>query len=89
VIADNLSTHKTQAVRTFLGIFASVADLARRIRCYIRQYTKAARPIRWTYRNPAHRYFSQCGPLVGVELVHVPDLAERPPHVLHDLHLFE
>jgi hypothetical protein len=28
-------------------------------------------------------------PLVGVELVHVPDLAQRAPDVLHDPHLFE
>jgi len=90
VIADNLSTHKTQAVRTFLiahphvrihftptysswlnqvelwfakierdllarGIFTSVPDLARRIRTYIRHYNKDAKPIRWSYRNPAHR----------------------------------
>ena len=90
VIADNLSTHKTQAVRTFLlahphvhlhftptysswlnqvelwfakierdllarGIFTSVADLARKIRRYIRHYNKAPKPIRWSYRNPAHR----------------------------------
>jgi transposase len=90
VIADNLSTHKTQAVRTFLiehpnvrlqftppysswlnqvelwfskierdllarGIFTSVADLARKIRRYIRHYNKAPKPIRWAYRNPAHR----------------------------------
>ena len=90
VIADNLSTHKTQAVRTFLldhphvhlhftptysswlnqvelwfakierdllarGIFTSVADLARKIRRYIRHYNKAPKPIRWNYRNPAHR----------------------------------
>jgi transposase len=93
VIADNLSTHKTQAVRTFLlehpnvrihftptysswlnqvelwfakierdllarGIFTSVADLARRIRKYIRHYNKDAKPIRWNYRNPAHRISS-------------------------------
>src|SRR5678809_1434597 len=93
VIADNLSTHKTQAVRTFLlahphvqmhftptysswlnqvelwfakierdllarGIFTSVADLARKIRRYIRHYNKAAKPIRWSYRNPAHRISS-------------------------------
>jgi transposase len=93
VIADNLSTHKTQAVRTFLiqhptvrlhftptyaswlnqvelwfskierdllarGIFTSVADLARKIRRYIRHYNKAATPIRWAYRNPAHRISS-------------------------------
>ena len=90
VIADNLSTHKTQAVRTFLiehpnvrlhftptysswlnqvelwfskierdllarGIFTSVADLARKIRRYIRLYNKAPKPIRWAYRNPAYR----------------------------------
>ena len=93
VILDNLSTHKTQAVRTFLvqhpkvrlhftptysswlnqvelwfskierdvlarGIFTSVADLARRIRTYIRRYNRAAKPIRWSYRNPAHRISS-------------------------------
>ena len=90
VILDNLATHKTQAVRTFLvhhptvrlhftptyssslnqielwfsnierdllarGIFTSVTDLARRIRTYIRHYNKAAKPIRWSYRNVAHR----------------------------------
>ena len=90
VILDNLATHKTQAVRTFLvhhpkvrlhftptysswlnqielwfskierdllarGIFTSVTDLARRIRTYIRHYNKAAKPIRWSYRNIAHR----------------------------------
>jgi len=90
VIADNLSTHKTQAVRTFLlehpnvrlhftptysswlnqvelwfskierdllarGIFTSVADLARKIRRYIHRYNQARKPIRWAYRNPAHR----------------------------------
>ena len=90
VIADNLSTHKTQAVRTFLlehpnvhlhftptysswlnqvelwfakierdllarGIFTSIGDLARKIRRYIHRYNKAPKPIRWAYRNPAHR----------------------------------
>jgi len=93
VIADNLSTHKTQAVRTFLlanptvhlhftptysswlnqielwfakierdllarGVFTSVADLARKIRRYIRHYNKTAKPIRWSYRNPKHRISS-------------------------------
>ena len=28
-------------------------------------------------------------PLMGIELVHVPDLAEGPPHLLDDLHVFE
>jgi transposase len=93
VIADNLSTHKTQAVRSFLvehphvrihftptysswlnqvelwfskierdllarGIFTSVPDLARKIRRYIRRYNSAPKPIRWSYRNPAHRISS-------------------------------
>jgi transposase len=93
VIADNLSTHKTQAVRTFLldhphvhlyftptysswlnqvelwfakierdllarGISTSVADLARKIRRYIRHYNTTAKPVRWSYRNPAHRISS-------------------------------
>src|SRR4029078_13284381 len=93
VIADNLSTHKTQAVRTFLlehpnvhlhftptysswlnqvelwfakiepdllapGVLSSPAHLARKIRRYIRHYNKAAKPIRWSYRNPAHRISS-------------------------------
>jgi transposase len=37
------------------GVFTSVADLARKIRRYIRHYNTAPKPIRWAYRNPAHR----------------------------------
>jgi transposase len=37
------------------GIFTSIPDLARKIRRYITRYNKAPKPIRWTYRNPAHR----------------------------------
>ena len=37
------------------GVFTSVADLARKIRRYIRHYNKVAKPVRWSYRNPAHR----------------------------------
>ena len=37
------------------GVFTSVADLARKIRRYIGHYNKAAKPVRWSYRNPAHR----------------------------------
>jgi transposase len=40
------------------GIFTSVADLARKIRRYIRHYNKTAQPIRWSYRTPAHRISS-------------------------------
>ena len=43
------------------GIFTSVTDLARKIRRYIRHYNKAAKPIRWSYRNPAHRIGSTSG----------------------------
>src|SRR5579872_6806011 len=37
------------------GIFTSVADLARKIRKYIRAYAKVARPFRWSYADPARR----------------------------------
>jgi transposase len=33
------------------GVFTSVADLARKIRKYIRAYAKSARPFRWTYTD--------------------------------------
>jgi transposase len=37
------------------GIFKSLPDLARKIRRYINRYNEDPKPIRWTYRNPAHR----------------------------------
>lgn len=37
------------------GIFTSVADLARKIRKYIRAYAKVARPFRWSYADPRRR----------------------------------
>jgi transposase len=37
------------------GIFTSLPDLARKIRRYIVRYNENPKPIRWTYRNPAHR----------------------------------
>jgi hypothetical protein len=37
------------------GIFTSLSDLARKIRRYITRYNEEPKPIRWTYRNPAHR----------------------------------
>jgi transposase len=37
------------------GIFTSLPDLARKIRRYIKRYNEDPKPIRWTYRNPAHR----------------------------------
>jgi transposase len=90
VIADNLSTHKTQAIRTFLIDHPNVRlhftptysswlnqvelwfakierDLLASSRPWpiwlarfadIRHYNKAPKPIRWAYRNPAHRISS-------------------------------
>ena len=40
------------------GVFTSVADLARKIRRYVRHYNKRAKPIRWTYCNAVHRISS-------------------------------
>ena len=37
------------------GVFTSVADLARKLRRYIRAYEKHARPFRWTYTDPQRR----------------------------------
>lgn len=37
------------------GVFTSVADLARKLRRYIRAYEKSARPFRWTYTDPRRR----------------------------------
>jgi transposase len=37
------------------GIFTSIPDLARKIKRYIARYNKDPKPIRWTYRDPAHR----------------------------------
>ena len=37
------------------GIFTSVADLARKLRKYIRAYAKSAKPFRWTYTDPRRR----------------------------------
>lgn len=37
------------------GIFASVTDLKRKLMRYIRHYNRAPKPVKWLYRNPAHR----------------------------------
>jgi hypothetical protein len=36
-------------------VFTSVADLGRKLRKYIRAYSKSARPFRWTYSDPTRR----------------------------------
>jgi transposase/AraC-like DNA-binding protein len=37
------------------GVFTSVADLACKLRKYIRAYAKSAQPFRWTYTDPRRR----------------------------------
>ena len=37
------------------GIFTSLADLKRKLMRYIRQYNKAAKPIKWIYRDLSRR----------------------------------
>jgi transposase len=37
------------------GVFTSVADLALKLRRYIRAYSKLAKPFRWTYTDPTRR----------------------------------
>lgn len=37
------------------GVFTSVADLARKLRKYIRAYAKSAKPFRWAYTDPSRR----------------------------------
>ena len=37
------------------GVFTSVADLARKLRKYIRAYGKSAQPFRWTYTDASRR----------------------------------
>ncbi len=37
------------------GVFTSVADLKRKLMRYIRQYNLAPKPVKWVYRDPAHR----------------------------------
>ncbi len=54
------------------GVFASVADLARKIRKYIRGYAKSAKPFRWKYtdaRKEIGNVINRDGPLVAVHNV--------------------
>jgi transposase len=37
------------------GVFTSVPDLKRKLMRYIRQYNLAPKPVKWVYRDPAHR----------------------------------
>jgi len=45
------------------GIFTSVADLARKIRKYIRAYANVAKPFRWSYSDPSRRIIAN--PMTG------------------------
>src|SRR6266498_159614 len=38
------------------GVFTSVADLARKLRKYIRAYANFVEPFRWTYTDPKRRF---------------------------------
>jgi transposase len=38
------------------GVFTSVKDLAKKLMRYIRLYNKEPKPVKWTYRDPAHRF---------------------------------
>lgn len=37
------------------GVFTSLADLARKLRKYIRAYARSAKPFRWTYTDVRRR----------------------------------
>jgi transposase len=37
------------------GVFTSLPDLKRKLMRYIRQYNLSPKPVKWVYRNPAHR----------------------------------
>ena len=37
------------------GVFTSVSDLRRKLMRYIRHYNREPKPVKWVYRNPAHR----------------------------------
>jgi transposase len=37
------------------GVFTSVPDLARKLMRYIRHHNRAAKPIKWAYRDASHR----------------------------------
>jgi len=42
------------------GASTSVADLARKLRKYIRAYAHSAKPFRWTYTDPKRRIRPSC-----------------------------
>jgi transposase len=46
------------------GVFTSVPDLARKLIRYIRHHNRAAKPIKWAYRDPSHRIVPTFGSAV-------------------------
>jgi len=46
------------------GVFTSVRDLARKLIRYIRHHNRAAKPIKWAYRDPSHRILPTFGSAV-------------------------
>jgi transposase len=48
------------------GVFTSVKDLAKKLMRYIRLYNQAPKPMKWTYRDPAHRISKDAAALSAV-----------------------
>jgi transposase len=48
------------------GVFTSVPDLARKLIRYIRHHNRAAKPIKWAYRDVSHRISPAFGSAVTV-----------------------
>jgi len=46
------------------GVFTSVRDLARKLMRYIRHHNRAAKPIKWAYRDLSHRILPTFGAAV-------------------------
>jgi len=46
------------------GVFTSVRDLARKLMRYIRHHNRAAKPIKWAYRDLSHRILPTFGSAV-------------------------
>ena len=67
------------------GVFTSTADLARKLRRYIKAYAKHAEPFRWKYANPTRgihhgKLTSQDSPLAaGTSPPPAPVIPVRPP----------
>ncbi len=43
------------------GVFTSKADLKRKLMRFISKHNESAKPIKWSYTNPAHRITADSG----------------------------